>query len=272
MANARARRRDARHIVSNPRREHDGGGEVSTSAPVVHAHDERGRHDDRGAAPGDLRYAAPAIMNDTDPRPHARDLYRIALTGGPGGGKTTAADMLRRELGERVVVVPESATMLFSGGFPRCDEPHARRSVQRAIFHVQRNLEDLQSKRFPDRVLLCDRGTIDGAAYWPSGEPRDFFEDLGTTLERELERYDAVLFFETAAVGNLSIETGNPVRVETNTEAVALDTRLRELWRQHPNFVLIHHNHSFMAKLFEGLHVLGELIRGFDSQRRESAT
>lgn len=212
-----------------------------------------------------------------------RQLCRIVLTGGPGGGKTTAADMLRREIGERVIVVPESATMLFSGGFPRCEDAEARKSVQRAIFHVQRNLEDLQSARFPNRVLLCDRGTIDGAAYWPGSgpssgpgsgpdsDPNAFFNAVGTTFEQELRRYDAVIFFETAAVGNFSIETGNPVRTETNDEAVALDTRMRALWSQHPNFVLIHHNHSFMAKLFEGLHVLSELIRRFtdDGHRRE---
>jgi predicted ATPase len=185
---------------------------------------------------------------------------RIAMTGGPGGGKTTAADLLRREIGDRIVVVPESATMLFSGGFPRCEEIEARKAAQRAIFHVQRNIEDVQSARYPGRVLLCDRGTIDGAAYWPSNDPNEFFSELGTTLEQELHRYDAVLFFETAAVGNLSIETGNPVRIESNLEAVTLDTRMRELWRHHPNFVHIHHNHSFMAKLLEGLHVLCELI------------
>lgn len=196
-------------------------------------------------------------------------LCRIALTGGPGGGKTTAADMLRREIGERVVVVPESATMLFSGGFPRCDEPEARKAGQRAIFHVQRNLEDLQSTRFPQRVLLCDRGTIDGAAYWPSSDPHEFFTELGTTLDAELSRYDAVLFFETAAVGDLSIETGNPARIESNAEAVAIDARLRSLWSHHPNFVLIHHSNSFMAKLFEGLHVLGELIRRFSDGNAE---
>ncbi len=207
------------------------------------------------------------MINPDDDLPLAKSsqgshLCRIVLTGGPGGGKTTAADMLRREVGERVVVVPESATMLFSGGFPRCDESEARRSAQRAIYHVQRNLEDLQSARFPGRALLCDRGTIDGGAYWPS-TPDDFFADVGTSIERELARYDAVIFFETAAVGNFSIETGNPMRTESNREAIALDARLRELWQQHPNFVLIHHNHSFMAKLFEGLHVLGELIRKF---------
>jgi hypothetical protein len=31
---------------------------------------------------------------------------RVVLTGGPGGGKTTAADLFRREIGDRVVIVP----------------------------------------------------------------------------------------------------------------------------------------------------------------------
>ena len=32
---------------------------------------------------------------------------RTVLTGGPGGGKTTAIDFFRREIGDSVVVVPE---------------------------------------------------------------------------------------------------------------------------------------------------------------------
>ncbi len=40
---------------------------------------------------------------------------RIVITGGPGGGKMTALDLFRRELGDRVSVVPEAATMIFSG-------------------------------------------------------------------------------------------------------------------------------------------------------------
>jgi predicted ATPase len=184
---------------------------------------------------------------------------RIALTGGPGGGKTTAADLFRRELGEAVVIVPESATILFAGGFPRYRQQDAERAAQSAIFNVQRNLEDVQSARYPERILLCDRGTIDGGAYWPNGD-RDFFQAMGTSLEVELQRYDAVVFFETAAVAGDSIEGGNPVRCESMAEAVALDARLRKLWAPHPRFVLVPHSPSFLHKITVGLAVLQSLV------------
>ena len=187
------------------------------------------------------------------------DCCRIVLTGGPGGGKTTAADLFRREIGERVVIVPEAATILFQGGFPRSLEPHALRLAQRTIFHVQQNLEDVQAALYPSRTLLCDRGTVDGAAYWP-GSPHDYFNAVGTTLEKELRRYDAVIFFETAAVGGASIEGGNPVRNESLDEAVALDGRLRELWAPHPRFILVPHNPSFFKKISFGLAALESVV------------
>jgi predicted ATPase len=185
---------------------------------------------------------------------------RLVLTGGPGGGKTTAADLYRRELGDRVVIVPEAATLLFSGGFPRVSDPLAVRAAQSAIFHVQRNLEDVQSAQYPNRILLCDRGTIDGGAYWPS-EPDDFFRSQGTTLQNELARYDAVIFFETAAAGGMSIlEGGNPTRIESNDAAVALDRRLRALWAEHPRFVLVPHNPSFFKKITFGLASIESIV------------
>lgn len=184
---------------------------------------------------------------------------RIVLTGGPGGGKTTAADLFRREIGEGVVIVPESATILFQGGFPRSMEPHALRSAQMAIFHVQRRLEDVQSALFPGRTLLCDRGTIDGAVYWPGGAA-EYFKAVGTTLEAELARYDAVIFFETAARGGVSIEGGNPVRNESLTEAVKLDDKLRAVWSRHPRFTLVPHNQSFFKKISFGLAVLEGMV------------
>ncbi len=184
---------------------------------------------------------------------------RIVLTGGPGGGKTTAADLFRRELGDRVVIVPEAATLLFSGGFPRYDEEPARRAVQTAIYHVQRNLEDVQHAAFPGRILLCDRGTVDGAVYWPE-DPEGFFEAMGSSIEEELARYDAVVFFESAAVGGDRIEGGNPTRIESDREAIELDGRLRRIWSRHPRFRLIPHSRSFMKKINTGLALLESLV------------
>jgi len=195
---------------------------------------------------------------------------RIVVTGGPGGGKTTAADLFRREIGERVVIVPEAATMIFSGGFPRCTGEPGILSAQHAIYHLQRNLEDVQSARFPARILLCDRGTIDGAAYWP-GTPEVFFDTLGTTLELELARYDGVIFFESAAVGGIGIEGGNPVRIETMAEAVALDAKLHNLWAQHPRFVLVRHHPSFFKKISFGLAELDTMVAELTIKRSLTA-
>jgi predicted ATPase len=192
-------------------------------------------------------------------RPHRNGHCRIVLTGGPGGGKTTAADLFRREIGERVVLVPEAATMVFSGGFPRSSEPLAVHAAQRAIYAVQRNLEDVQAALYPDRVLLCDRGTVDGAAYWP-GEPHHFFNEIGSSLKQELERYDAVIFFESAAVGGIGIEGGNPVRNESLEQAVELDRKLRALWSKHPRFVLVPHNDSFFKKISYSLAILDGIV------------
>lgn len=188
-----------------------------------------------------------------------KEIKRIVLTGGPGAGKTTAVDLLRREIGDQVVVVPEAATMLFSGGFPRYETEYAKRATQRAIYHVQRNLEDVQGAKYSDRVLLCDRGTLDSAIYWPGGSDH-FFMEVRSSIEDELARYDAVVFFETAAVGSISIEGGNPTRNETLKQAVELDLQLREVWGKHENYHFIPHESSFMHKLNKAHRLLLEII------------
>jgi len=200
-------------------------------------------------------------------RPRPMSPFRVVLTGGPGGGKTTAADLFRREIGNQVIVVPEAATLLFSGGFPRPDRSEAQRSAQTAIYQVQRSLEDIQAAQYPDRILLCDRGTVDGGAYWPEGAS-DFFESVGSTHGDELGRYDAVIFFETAALGGHGFESENRYRTESQQQAIDLDARLRSLWSPHPHFTVIPHASSFFRKMTVGLGILESLVAQLPAEQR----
>lgn len=196
----------------------------------------------------------------TNPQNRKHKVHKIALTGGPGGGKSTAAELFKREYKEYISLVPEVATLLFKGGYPRVDSPHIVESIQSSIFHVQLNIENTYSTLFPHHTLLCDRGTVDGAAYWPFG-PEDFFRRMNTTLETELAKYDAVIFFETAAAGGLSIDLGNPVRNEDQRKAIELDLRLKDLWSQHPRFVYIQNETSFLKKIQSGIRGMDEIIK-----------
>src|SRR5688572_23980345 len=137
---------------------------------------------------------------------------RVAISGGPGGGKSTVCAAILRELGSRVVVVPEVATHLLGGFFPGIQGPDDRRAVQRAIYHVQVNLEAVHRARAADDVVLVfDRGVIDGAAYWPDG-CEAFFANVCGDASVARQTYDAVVFLESAARGGLAIDSDNVAR------------------------------------------------------------
>lgn len=184
---------------------------------------------------------------------------KIVLTGGPGGGKTTAAELFMREFRDRLNLVPETATALFKGGYPRVPDPTVIRLMQSSIYNVQENMEAIYHHLFPQHILLCDRGTVDGAAYWP-GPYEDFFTSMGTTIEEELGRYEIVIFFETAAAGGFPIDLGNIVRTEGRTEAVELDLKLQELWSGHPNYIFIPNHSSFFTKIEQSISILRKLL------------
>jgi predicted ATPase len=91
---------------------------------------------------------------------------RIVLTGGPGAGKTAVLELVRQEFCAHVQVLPEAAGIVFGGGFPRTGSLNWLRAAQRAIFFVQAELENTGDADNA-AIVLCDRGTVDGAAYWP---------------------------------------------------------------------------------------------------------
>lgn len=184
---------------------------------------------------------------------------RIVLTGGPGSGKSTAAAFLAREFTDELWVLPESATLLYRGGMPRSSSDLGVQVAQRAIYTVQRSLEDATSLQHPDRVQLCDRATIDGAAYWPDGEDA-FYRANHTTRTQELSRYDAVVFMHTAALLPAGYERDLEVRTEDREEAIDLDQRIFELYADHPRVISISSHESFLDKLIAVRNAIADLV------------
>ena len=178
---------------------------------------------------------------------------RVVLTGGPGAGKTALLELIRQSFCSHVKVLPEAAGVVFGGGFPREDDPVCRRAAQRAIFHVQRELEITGDSHNP-AIVLCDRGTVDGLAYWP-GSAEEFWSSLGTTLNGELGRYDAVIHLRTPAVEH-GYNHQNPLRTESPTRAAEIDTRIAHAWEPHPRRFIVESSSDFLDKAARALQIL----------------
>ena len=163
-------------------------------------------------------------------------IRRIVLTGGPGAGKTVIAQKIAVAHPNQFALVPEAATQVYDALQTRWDKLDlaGRRDVQRKIYRLQVDQEERTAAANPDKILLLDRGTIDGAAYWPEGV-EDYWRDVGSTLPAELARYDAVIWLQTsAALGLYDGDTSNPCRFEHPEAAIASGQLLANLWADHP--------------------------------------
>ena len=185
----------------------------------------------------------------------------IAITGGPGAGKSTCKPHIIKAFESRgfsVLFVPETATELFESGV-RIGED----GVDELTFQIQqlkmqlekehRYYEILSAVKNPKKLLLTDRGTMDGAAYVPPGMFETVVKDMGLRISELCEeRYDGVCHLESAAVGAAKFYTteNNPVRKEkTAAEARKQDLRTRDVWARHPNFKVIESYPDFDQKI-----------------------
>ena len=102
-------------------------------------------------------------------------------------------------------------------------------------------------------MVVCDRGTPDGSAYWPG--PGTLWDEVDTSLEAEVARYDAVIHLRTPSEGN-GYNYRNPLRTETVTEALEIDARIGALWSGHPRYMEVPATDDFLVKARHALELL----------------
>lgn len=190
-------------------------------------------------------------MTANPDKPGASPLRRIVLTGGPGAGKTVITARLAKDLAGQVHMVPEAATYVYQslGVLWTQLDVAGRRDAQLRMYRHQLAMEAKAAVEFPHQPHLLDRGTIDGATYWPDGTPA-FWPAVGSTLEAELGRYWGVLYLHTAAeIGIYDGAESNKVRFESPQQAIDAGNRLLDLWGKHPRLIHIHSHPDLEVKI-----------------------
>ena len=190
-------------------------------------------------------------------------VYRIALCGGPCGGKSTVQTILSdcfQNMGWKVYQVPESATILLGGGvqFSQLDAEQAsdfRMNLLRTMLTLEDTYMTLalgNAKRGQKCIVLCDRGAMDPSAYIDRKSWNRVLDRLGLKeLELRDGRYDYVFHLVTAANGAEKFYSSleNATRSEGLELACQLDRQVMNAWLGHPYFEVIDNSTGFQEKI-----------------------
>src|ERR1044071_6103281 len=148
----------------------------------------------------------------------------VVITGGPGAGKTALLEVVQRDLCHHVAVLPEAASILWRGQFPRHSTIAGRKAAQRAIVRVQLEMQRMTIEEGRAALIVCDRGTLDGLGYWPGSE-REYFDDIASTRQDELARYATVIHMRTPSLDHGHLPS--QFRIESAAEAALIGAPLR---------------------------------------------
>jgi predicted ATPase len=196
----------------------------------------------------------------TRPEPPQRRVHKVVLTGGPCGGKTTGQAKLAtffENLGWKVFRVPETATVLMSGGisFGELNEEQVM-DFQEHLVATMMALEDtyfsMAEKCDHNCLVIADRGTMDASAFID----RENWEKILAKLNlEEIEisdnRYNHVVHMQSAAIGAEKFYTveDHTARFEGLELARERDCRAMEAWRDHPYVDIVDNRSDFDCKV-----------------------
>ena len=198
-------------------------------------------------------------------------VFKLVLTGGPCGGKTSALKRIEERLpGWDLYTVPEVPSIMLAGGckYPGNDleKREALLAFETGLIQLQMQMEDsfLQVARSTGRpsVVVFDRGACDVAAYLPAEIWGELLVANGWTTESLLSRYDCVVHLVTAADGAEAFYTlaNNAVRSETPEHARDLDAKILAAWASHPAHRVVDNSSDFNGKMDRAWQAVSSLM------------
>ena len=135
-------------------------------------------------------------------------VWKLVLTGGPCGGKTTGQARLCtffENLGWKVYRVPETANILLSGGVKFADlSPQMAKEFQanllKTMLQIENTFFDLANKSQKNCLVICDRGAMDASAFISREQWEGILSHNGLDeVEIRDTRYNQVIHMISAA-------------------------------------------------------------------------
>ena len=208
------------------------------------------------------------------------EILKIALTGGPCGGKTTSIQAIEEEFKEKgyhVIVVPEAATILINSGIrPFGNNALTMDWFQKYVMETQLFLEEQATKAAKEidapTIIVCDRGLLDDKAYVSDETFKKLIKDFNVTQFELLNRYNLVIHLTTAADGKEEYYTtsNNGARIETPEEARQKDRRTLESWLGHDNLKIMGNDTDFETKIANVIREIYQMLKApYPIQKQE---
>ncbi|PNF36857.1 TRPL translocation defect protein 14 [Cryptotermes secundus] len=187
-------------------------------------------------------------------------VYKVVLTGGPCGGKTTGQSRLCtffENLGWKVFRVPETATVLLSGGIKFSDlsaeEAYKfQENLLKTMLQIENTFFALGESCTRDCLIICDRGTMDASAFISCEKWERMMGANGwNSVELRDNRYNQIIHMVSAANGAEDFYTteDHACRSEGMELARELDYNAAAAWVGHPYFDLVDNSTDFETKI-----------------------
>lgn len=187
-------------------------------------------------------------------------LYKVVLTGGPCGGKTTGQMRLCtffENMGWKVFRVPETATVLLSGGIKFSDLNAEegfkfQENLLRTMIQIENTFFQLGESCSRNCLIICDRGAMDASAFISKDKWELMMASNGwNNVELRDNRYNQIIHMVSAANGaeDFYSTEDHACRSEGVELARELDYKAAAAWVGHPYFDVIDNSQDFESKL-----------------------
>ena len=174
-------------------------------------------------------------------------ITRLAVTGGPCGGKSEAIKTAARyfeKKGKTVITVPETATELISHGISpwtlsskytyQLLQMRLQLAKEEVFYEAAKNLTGDN-----EVILIHDRSVPDCMAYMGKKDYYRALFELGKDQAEILSGFFAVFHMTSAAKADFYTTQNNSSRTETPDEAAALDDLILHAWEAHNRRIVV---------------------------------